>query len=183
MIQLETGNRRDSDTVLCSLPMSRSSSRSSIDNELLNFPEIGSNNVPMIRGFINNDLTSSSRSLSSSIHNPSPTPQSLLSAQRPSWTPSLSFRGVQPSDGKSPTAAEGGGQTTSSIPSSPEDRGNFRRSLQIDNKGLVGDAVGNVSAGPIIFNELVAIVGEALDCYPASIIVWYWHHVDHNQWH
>lgn len=36
----------------------------------------------------------------------------------------------------SPTVAE---------PSSPEDGGNFRRSLQIDMKGLVGDAVGNVS--------------------------------------
>lgn len=31
------------------------------------------------------------------------------------------------------------------VPSSPEDGGNFRRSLQIDMKGLVGDAVGNVS--------------------------------------
>ena len=30
-------------------------------------------------------------------------------------------------------------------PISPEDGGNFRRSLQIDMKGLVGDAVGNVS--------------------------------------
>ncbi len=29
--------------------------------------------------------------------------------------------------------------------SSPEDRGNFHESLQIDMKGLVGDAVGNVS--------------------------------------
>ena len=34
--------------------------------------------------------------------------------------------------------------TTSDMPSSPEDGGNFRRSLQIDMKGLVGDAVGNV---------------------------------------
>lgn len=32
-----------------------------------------------------------------------------------------------------------------SEPSSPEDGGTFRRSMQIDNKGLVGDAVGNVS--------------------------------------
>lgn len=31
-----------------------------------------------------------------------------------------------------------------SIPSSPEDTGNWHRSLQIDMKGLVGDAVGNV---------------------------------------
>ena len=30
-------------------------------------------------------------------------------------------------------------------PSSPEDGDNFRKSLQIDMKGLVGDAVGNVS--------------------------------------
>jgi hypothetical protein len=38
------------------------------------------------------------------------------------------------------------GQTAKSdVPSSPEDGGNFRRSLQIDMKGLVGDAVGNVS--------------------------------------
>ena len=29
-------------------------------------------------------------------------------------------------------------------PSSPEDGGNFRRNLEIDMKGLVGDAVGNV---------------------------------------
>jgi WD repeat-containing protein 59 len=33
----------------------------------------------------------------------------------------------------------------SDVPSSPEDGGNFRRNLQIDMKGLVGDAVGNVS--------------------------------------
>lgn len=32
-----------------------------------------------------------------------------------------------------------------SEPSSPEDGGTFKRSMQIDNKGLVGDAVGNVS--------------------------------------
>jgi len=30
-------------------------------------------------------------------------------------------------------------------PPSPEDGSNFRRSLEIDMKGLVGDAVGNVS--------------------------------------
>lgn len=30
-------------------------------------------------------------------------------------------------------------------PSSPDDGSNFRRSLQIDMKGLVGSAVGNVS--------------------------------------
>ncbi|KAF4584993.1 hypothetical protein EYR40_001819 [Pleurotus pulmonarius] len=35
-----------------------------------------------------------------------------------------------------------------SAPSSPEDGGNFRRSLQIDMKGLVGDAVGNMSISP-----------------------------------
>lgn len=36
-------------------------------------------------------------------------------------------------------------QSNTDVPSSPEDGGNFRRSLQIDMKGLVGDAVGNVS--------------------------------------
>ncbi|CCM03390.1 uncharacterized protein FIBRA_05520 [Fibroporia radiculosa] len=33
-------------------------------------------------------------------------------------------------------------------PSSPEDGSNFRRSLQIDMKGLVGDAIGNMSISP-----------------------------------
>lgn len=36
-------------------------------------------------------------------------------------------------------------------PSSPEDGGNFRRSLDIDMKVLVGDAVGNVSFGWYLF--------------------------------
>ena len=36
-------------------------------------------------------------------------------------------------------------QSAEVSPISPEDGGNFRRSLQIDMKGLVGDAVGNVS--------------------------------------
>ena len=35
--------------------------------------------------------------------------------------------------------------TASDVPSSPEDGGNFRRNLEIDMKGLIGDAVGNVS--------------------------------------
>ncbi|KAJ8495802.1 hypothetical protein ONZ45_g12696 [Pleurotus djamor] len=35
-----------------------------------------------------------------------------------------------------------------SLPSSPDDGTNFRRSLQIDMKGLVGDAVGNMSISP-----------------------------------
>ena len=30
------------------------------------------------------------------------------------------------------------------VPSSPDDGSNFKRGLQIDMKGLVGDAVGNV---------------------------------------
>lgn len=36
-------------------------------------------------------------------------------------------------------------QDSPNVPSSPEDGSNFKRSLQIDMKGLVGDAVGNVS--------------------------------------
>lgn len=38
--------------------------------------------------------------------------------------------------------------------SSPDDSGNFRKSLQIDMKGLVGDAVGNVS--------LVSLQGDSM---------------------
>lgn len=103
------------------------------------FQKSSSNNIPVTGNSItNNDLASSY-----------PFPQSLLSARRPSWTPSLSFRDV-PSDGGS--TLEDSGKTSS--PSSPEDGGNFRRSLQIDNKGLVGDAVGNVSAGSILYGLL-----------------------------
>lgn len=46
----------------------------------------------------------------------------------------------------------GGAANSSDVPSSPEDGGNFRRSLQIDMKGLVGDAVGNVSYQVLQFN-------------------------------
>lgn len=42
-----------------------------------------------------------------------------------------------------------------SPPSSPEDAGTFKRSLQIDNKGLVGDAVGNVSRLRRLFHMLL----------------------------
>lgn len=78
------------------------------------------------------------REQANDLHVSSVFAQSLLSSRRPSWTPSLSFRNV-PAEGVSTVALPHESQ-----PSSPEDGGNFRRSLQIDNKGLVGDAVGNV---------------------------------------
>ncbi|KAI0794847.1 hypothetical protein C8Q75DRAFT_847958 [Abortiporus biennis] len=40
------------------------------------------------------------------------------------------------------------GRETSEEPSSPEDGSNFRRSLQIDMKSLIGSAIGNMSIGP-----------------------------------
>lgn len=91
--------------------------------------------------------SSADKEQANDLHTSSAFAQSLLSARRPSWTPSLSFRDV-PTDGVSTVALP-----LDSQPSSPEDAGNFRRSLQIDNKGLVGDAVGNVSkvASSIIF--------------------------------
>ncbi|EIN05572.1 hypothetical protein PUNSTDRAFT_145950 [Punctularia strigosozonata HHB-11173 SS5] len=51
---------------------------------------------------------------------------------------------------ESPTALASSVGTTDggSLPSSPEDTGNWHRSLQIDMKGLVGDAVGNMSISP-----------------------------------
>ncbi|KIJ64123.1 hypothetical protein HYDPIDRAFT_112664 [Hydnomerulius pinastri MD-312] len=86
---------------------------------------------------------------------PIPSSLSLLSARRPSWAPPLydhpqdtisaglaSYRDV-PSFGMS---NQGGARSQPS--SSPEDGGNFRRSLQIDMKDLVGDAVGNMSISP-----------------------------------
>ena len=83
---------------------------------------------------------------------PIPSSLSLLSARRPSWAPPLydlpqdsistavaSYRDV-------PTFNFTASTSQRSQPStSPDDGGNFRRSLQIDMKDLVGDAVGNVS--------------------------------------
>ncbi|KAF7977533.1 hypothetical protein HWV62_3304 [Athelia sp. TMB] len=77
---------------------------------------------------------------------PSVLPQSLLSARRPTFAPSISFRDV-------PSAMQTLHNTRDTVnldsePSSPEDGGTFKRSMQIDNKGLVGDAVGNMSISP-----------------------------------
>ncbi|KAK0185986.1 vacuolar membrane protein [Armillaria mellea] len=60
---------------------------------------------------------------------------SKTSTRRPSWTPSIQEAHVSDSG-------------TNDGVSSPEDRGNFHESLQIDMKGLVGDAVGNMSISP-----------------------------------
>ncbi|PBK62980.1 hypothetical protein ARMSODRAFT_963822 [Armillaria solidipes] len=60
---------------------------------------------------------------------------SKTSTRRPSWTPSMQEAHVSDSG-------------TNDGVSSPEDRGNFHESLQIDMKGLVGDAVGNMSISP-----------------------------------
>lgn len=75
---------------------------------------------------------------------------SFLSARRPSWAPPLptddpiaaglaSYRDVSNLSAQTAVAT-----APSSL--SPDDGGNFRRSLQIDMKNLVGDAVGNVSS-------------------------------------
>jgi hypothetical protein len=77
---------------------------------------------------------------------PVPSSLSLLTARRPSWAPPLYDHTQEISAGLAsyrdvPTF----GMTKSAHPSSsPEDGGNFRRSLQMDMKELVGDAVGNV---------------------------------------
>jgi len=77
---------------------------------------------------------------------PVPSSLSLLTARRPSWAPPLHDHTQEISAGLAsyrdiPTF----GMPKGSLPSSsPEDGGNFRRSLQIDMKELVGDAVGNV---------------------------------------
>lgn len=76
-------------------------------------------------------------------------PQSLLSARRPTYgnAPSISFRDV-PAAMQTLQNTHNARDTINldSEPSSPEDAGTFKRSMQIDNKGLVGDAVGNVSS-------------------------------------
>lgn len=66
---------------------------------------------------------------------------SLLSARRPSWTPSFDLP-VRANQSPSRLREATGAELTPS--SSPETGGNFQQSLQIDMKSLVGDAVGNV---------------------------------------
>ncbi|KAH0828570.1 hypothetical protein J3R83DRAFT_2840 [Lanmaoa asiatica] len=86
---------------------------------------------------------------------PIPSSLSLLSARRPSWAPPLydptqdsisagiaSYRDV-PALNFTASASQRSQPSTS-----PDDGGNFRRSLQIDMKDLVGDAVGNMSISP-----------------------------------
>lgn len=79
-------------------------------------------------------------------------PPSPLAARQPSWSLALPETPFIPPPKRRVNyqvpikPQETMGSTPSSgEPSSPEDGGNFRRSLQIDMKGLVGDAVGNVS--------------------------------------
>lgn len=86
------------------------------------------------------------------LEGPIPSSLSLLSARRPSWAPPLyntpqdstlaagitSYRDV-------PVLNFASASQRSQPSTSPDDGGNFRRSLQIDMKDLVGDAVGNVS--------------------------------------
>lgn len=73
-------------------------------------------------------------------------PASLLNSRRPSFTASLPEPVVDWSHVSHPSRTDMAEvQPAEFSPSSPEDGGNFRRSLQIDMKGLVGDAVGNVS--------------------------------------
>lgn len=77
---------------------------------------------------------------------PVPSSLSLLTARRPSWAPPLYDHTQEISAG----LASYRDVPSFTVPnsahpsSSPEDGGNFRRSLQINMKELVGDAVGNV---------------------------------------
>jgi hypothetical protein len=123
--------------------MSRSSSRSS---ELFRFPARTPSNLSLTENVITSpvDLASSSTFA-----------QNVMAARRPSWTPSLSFRDM-PSEGTPTLAVHTEDVSLASQPSSPEDGGTFRQSLQIDNKGLVGDAVGNVSVCRVYYPYNIA---------------------------
>jgi hypothetical protein len=123
--------------------MSRSSSRSS---ELFRFPTRTPSSLSLTENVITSpvDLASSSTFA-----------QNVMAARRPSWTSSLSFRDM-PSEGTSTLAVHTEDIGLTSQPSSPEDGGTFRQSLQIDNKGLVGDAVGNVSVFRVYCRHNVA---------------------------
>ncbi|EGN97137.1 hypothetical protein SERLA73DRAFT_57400 [Serpula lacrymans var. lacrymans S7.3] len=85
-----------------------------------------------------------------------PSSLSLLSARRPSWTPSPFYDLPGP---HGPDSLQPGLASYRDVPSfgvqppvhpspSPDDSGNFYQRLQIDMKDLVGDAVGNMSISP-----------------------------------
>ncbi|KAL0958954.1 hypothetical protein HGRIS_014266 [Hohenbuehelia grisea] len=118
-------------------------------------------------GFTISPASLPSNPLSSSLGTlPSlPTSPSLLSAHRPSFTASRHLvDGVNVLRPPGTTSSSSGGKQSvkddpvlgvlseqsgpGGEPESPEDGGNFRRSLQIDMKDLVGDAVGNMSISP-----------------------------------
>jgi len=93
-------------------------------------------------GFMS-DVTTNGQDWHPSVFAP---PASLLNSRRPSFTPSLPEVPVDRSHKRHISHADmTEAQLAESSPTSPEDGDNFRRSLQIDMKGLVGDAVGNVS--------------------------------------
>jgi len=114
--------------------MSRSSSRSSVHNEPFKFPARTPSSLSLTENVTSADDLAGSSTFA----------QSLMAGRRPSWTPSLSFRDM-PSEAMPTLGVHTEVVDLTSQPSSPEDGGTFRQSLQIDNKGLVGDAVGNVS--------------------------------------
>ncbi|KAF8885596.1 hypothetical protein BD779DRAFT_1532626, partial [Infundibulicybe gibba] len=74
---------------------------------------------------------------------------SLLTARRPSSTPSLPDILQRTRMGRADIPGYAFDPPQAFVePASPGDGSNFRRSLQIDMKGLVGDAVGNMSISP-----------------------------------
>ena len=108
---------------------------------------------------------------STGVH-PSSSVASLLSARRPSWSPLLPLD--LPRRRRVNNDMELTAQAHSVSYSSPaaDDGGNFCRSLQIDMKSLVGDAVGNVSS-PISTSgssdwDLVQILMVMTDEYKPS---------------
>lgn len=82
-------------------------------------------------------------------------PASPSISRRPSFTASLPGLAVHRSQSRRSSRTDMVEMQPAEFSSaSPEDGGNFRRSLQIDMKGLVGDAVGNVSVVGPYFVEL-----------------------------
>lgn len=97
------------------------------------------------RGRLSNSKSSSRRrEVGNSDWAPSPPSTSLIAARRPSMPESRHRLHIRYPDADDMQVSDGI-QSPADPPSSPEDGGNFRRSLQIDMKDLVGDAVGNVS--------------------------------------
>lgn len=121
---------------------------------LITYPHVHGAGSPMSRLDLPNVLSSAKGYSPERLQSPVSPPLSYISARRPSLTPhpdvfTGSFRSTE-NQSSQPVQYSGLRNETSFEAEEEEEDANFRQSLQIDMKTLLGDAVGNVNAN--LFN-------------------------------